>query len=500
MSSSSCWRLTRRPTPARLWGPTRRRLSLRRAPPAPAGAGATCCRPSPCSCSWPTLFGNWVRGMGGWGFHLLSALPPPVPSLLLILFAWPFCAALAAGRAAAVLRRPPGRRSGTSCRCRSLGWVGSALHTGAALSAGDAADLRRLPLQRRAKTWSRWTGRLGWFCFWAFVWQPWVLGGDTGRLFGPNADRPALGPGGPAAAPGQRRDFRGRRGGAAFRPSPPGHGPPAAPAPAAAPRRAPGRAPPAPRPGAVRPALPVRRRVSLRAAGLLRPGAAGAGGAGDSHGCRGLCRLERARAEACRRGQCQGQSPGVAVPAGPGPALRVALRRAVPAAAVAAGRPQPGDGLAGTVPRCRRDPPRLPLLAARPAAPVRAVRRRPVVCWEASCSPCAARPARASSTPPRALPPRPVRWPRRARRVIPTERRRCWPGSRPARTTRCSPTNFAPGRATGAGWTPWPWPARCFCWRSSWRCCTRTSWGCFRSSPCSAFSTTAGRSLPCRHR
>ena len=155
------------------------------------------------------IFGNWVRGMGGWGFHLLSVLPPPVPSLLLILFAWPFCAAVAlasplpffGGHLAPFWYVVP---------LAAAGWVGSALHTGAALSASDAADLRRLPLQRRAKTWSRWTGRLGWFCALAFVWQPWVLGGDTGRLFGPNADRPALGPGGPAAASRRCRDFRGR--------------------------------------------------------------------------------------------------------------------------------------------------------------------------------------------------------------------------------------------------------------------------------------------------
>ena len=132
------------------------------------------------------IFGSWVRGMGGWGFHLMSVLPPPVPGLLLILFAWPFCAAL-------LLAAPLPFFGGHLAPfwyvvpLTVAGWVGSALHTGAALSASDAADLRRLPLQRRAKTWSRWTGRLGWFCFWAFVWQPWVLGGDTARLFGPNA-------------------------------------------------------------------------------------------------------------------------------------------------------------------------------------------------------------------------------------------------------------------------------------------------------------------------
>jgi len=127
--------------------------------------------------------GNWVRGMGGWGFHLLSVLPPPTQSLVIIFFAWPYCAALllAAPLPFFAGHLPPWVYL---VPFLAAGWVASALHTGAALSAGDLPEMLRLPLHRRARTLSRWTTRLGWFCALGFVWQPWVLGGDTGRLLG----------------------------------------------------------------------------------------------------------------------------------------------------------------------------------------------------------------------------------------------------------------------------------------------------------------------------
>ena len=132
--------------------------------------------------------GNWIRGMGGWGFHLLSVLPSPVQNLLLVFFAWPYCAAL-------ILAAPLPFFGGHLpvflyvVPLLAVGWVTSSLRTGAALSAGDTPEMRRLPLSRRANALYRWNTRLGLFCFLAVVWQPWVLGGDTGRLLGVAAPR-----------------------------------------------------------------------------------------------------------------------------------------------------------------------------------------------------------------------------------------------------------------------------------------------------------------------
>ena len=136
--------------------------------------------------------GGWVRGMGGWGFHLLSVLPSPARDLLLILFAWPFCAALLLAAPLPFFggHLPPGWYV---VPLVLAGWVGSALRTGAALAAGDERDHipSRRQVARRAVTWQRGTTWLGRFCLLAFVWQPWVLGGDTGRLLGAVAPDPA---------------------------------------------------------------------------------------------------------------------------------------------------------------------------------------------------------------------------------------------------------------------------------------------------------------------
>lgn len=129
------------------------------------------------------ILGMWVRGTGGWGLHLLGVLPPPLPSLSLVFFAWPYCAAvlLAAPLPFFTGHLPP---LVYLLPLTLAAWVTSALRTGAALAAGDELDLRRLPLKRRAETLARWSGRLWFLCALAFVWQPWVRGGDTGRLLG----------------------------------------------------------------------------------------------------------------------------------------------------------------------------------------------------------------------------------------------------------------------------------------------------------------------------
>ena len=74
-------------------------------------------------------------------------------------------------------------------------WAGSALRSGAALSASSMGEILRLPLWSRAQTLARWTARATGFCVLAVVWRAWVDTGDTANL----AELFAAGPGWSAA-------------------------------------------------------------------------------------------------------------------------------------------------------------------------------------------------------------------------------------------------------------------------------------------------------------
>lgn len=63
-------------------------------------------------------------------------------------------------------------------------WVASALGSAAALSAGDIAEIQRLPQQTRARTLTRWTARIAALCALGVVWKAWVESGDTASLAG----------------------------------------------------------------------------------------------------------------------------------------------------------------------------------------------------------------------------------------------------------------------------------------------------------------------------
>lgn len=76
-----------------------------------------------------------------------------------------------------------------------LNWVGSALTSAAALSAGSLEEMHRLPLFSRAQTLARWTLRAAGFCALGLVWKVWVESGDTASM----ASGGAAGPGGDAA-------------------------------------------------------------------------------------------------------------------------------------------------------------------------------------------------------------------------------------------------------------------------------------------------------------
>ena len=135
---------------------------------------------------------------GGWLGHLLAALHlhfNPGFSFFLF-FAWPVYAVQ-------LLSTPLDFFHGSVSPlvyglplllCR---WVGSALQSASALSAGDAEDLARLPLASRARTVSRWTARAAGLCALGLVWRAWVESGDTAGLTGaafgtPGADAAGL--------------------------------------------------------------------------------------------------------------------------------------------------------------------------------------------------------------------------------------------------------------------------------------------------------------------
>lgn len=140
-----------------------------------------------------TLFGRGVSGLGGWVGHLKAALPPSFGAFgPLFILSLPYALSQSLGA-------PRGFFRGGLAPLTYLlpllvaGWVASALRTGAALSAGDPQELARLPAFRRAATLSRWSRRVGLLCFLGFVWKPWVLGGDTGRLLGDVTANPDYG-------------------------------------------------------------------------------------------------------------------------------------------------------------------------------------------------------------------------------------------------------------------------------------------------------------------
>ncbi|MDQ2799466.1 MAG: hypothetical protein M3Y13_07480, partial [Armatimonadota bacterium] len=133
------------------------------------------------------LFLGQVLGVlrGGWLGHLLAALHihfAPGVSFFLF-FAWPYYAVqilssrldfFHASFSPLIVLIP----------LQLLAWIGSALTSAAALSAGDLKEMAALPLAVRARTVTRWTARLAGLCALGLVWKPWVESGDTALLAG----------------------------------------------------------------------------------------------------------------------------------------------------------------------------------------------------------------------------------------------------------------------------------------------------------------------------
>jgi hypothetical protein len=122
---------------------------------------------------------------GGWLGHLLAALHlhlSPGFSFFLF-FAWPFYAVQLLGGRLDFFHAPlsPLLFLLPLMVCH---WAASALHSAAALSAGDEREMTQTPLASRARTLSRWTARAAGLCALGVVWKAWVESGDTATLAG----------------------------------------------------------------------------------------------------------------------------------------------------------------------------------------------------------------------------------------------------------------------------------------------------------------------------
>ena len=132
------------------------------------------------------FFGRFLGTIGGgWLAHLFSALHLPLLSgfSFLLFFSWPYYAAQL------LSDRLPFFHAAVSplwyvLPLMTLHWAGSALVSASALSAGDFAEMRRLPIWTRAQTLTRWTARAAGLCALAVVWRAWVESGDTAALAG----------------------------------------------------------------------------------------------------------------------------------------------------------------------------------------------------------------------------------------------------------------------------------------------------------------------------
>jgi hypothetical protein len=146
---------------------------------------------------FPLLLGFLFLGQflgtigGGWLTHLFSALHLPVFSVFsfLIFFSWPYDVAhlLSDHLPFFHLTVSP---LWYVLPLMVLYWSGLALTSAAALSAGDFAEMRRLPLWTRAQTVTRWTARAAGLCLLAVIWRAWVESGDTAGLAGGYASGP----------------------------------------------------------------------------------------------------------------------------------------------------------------------------------------------------------------------------------------------------------------------------------------------------------------------
>jgi hypothetical protein len=141
------------------------------------------------------FFGRFLGALGGgWLTHLFSALNLPLLSAFsfLIFFAWPYYAVQLLSDCLPFFHVSVSPLFYV-LPLMGMQWAGAALSSASALSAGDLAEMRRLPIWTRAQTLSRGTARLAGLCALGVVWRAWVESGDTAGLAKEFAAGPAWG-------------------------------------------------------------------------------------------------------------------------------------------------------------------------------------------------------------------------------------------------------------------------------------------------------------------
>ncbi len=128
---------------------------------------------------------------GGWLVHLFAALhlPGATTTRLVLFLNWPVYATRLLADTLPFFHRTLSPLWYV-LPLAVMQWMGSALSSASALSAGSADEMRRLPLWTRAQTVTRWTARLLGFCALAVVWRAWVESGDMAGLAGLFASGP----------------------------------------------------------------------------------------------------------------------------------------------------------------------------------------------------------------------------------------------------------------------------------------------------------------------
>ena len=142
---------------------------------------------------WPLLsvffFGRMLSLVGlftgGWLGHLGAALHVTLgpAGRMLFFFAWPYLLVQSWGRPLQVFHLPLPPLL-LVVPFVVLNWAAGALGSAAALSAGDAGELRASAAFSRAQTLARWVARAAGLAALGVVWAPWVESGDFAGLAG----------------------------------------------------------------------------------------------------------------------------------------------------------------------------------------------------------------------------------------------------------------------------------------------------------------------------
>ncbi len=133
------------------------------------------------------LFVGQILGLfgGGWLSHLLLALHLTLGRAgpFFLVFGWPYYLVQILGGPLDFFHLPLSPLLPV-LPLAALNWVAGALDSASALSAGDAKEMRALPIYSRSRTVARWVARMAGLLALGVVWKAWVESGDTATLAG----------------------------------------------------------------------------------------------------------------------------------------------------------------------------------------------------------------------------------------------------------------------------------------------------------------------------